>query len=168
MRLKFRQVVVRCVIGLSVGTLVHAQTTGSVRGTVKDATGAVVPHATVILINSATRAQRDTATDDQGVYAFTVLPVGQYDLEITFPGFLPYRRTGLSIDVNSAVQIDAILQIAGQTETVTVSAAAVHVETSQTALGETITSQHVAAVPLNGRSYTDLLGIQAGVTPVHH
>jgi hypothetical protein len=60
------------------------------------------------------------------------------------------------------VQIDAILQIAGQTETVTVSAHAVHVETSQTALGETITSQHVAAVPLNGRSYTDLLSIQAG------
>src|ERR1700676_5654254 len=117
MRLKFRQVVVRCVIGLSVGTLVHAQTTGSVRGTVKDASGAVVPHATVVLINGATKAQRDTATDDQGVYAFAVLPVGQYDLEITFPGFLPYRRAGLPIDVNSALRVDALLQIAGQTET---------------------------------------------------
>jgi hypothetical protein len=167
MRRKFEHVMLRCVIVLCTGTLLQAQTTGNVRGTVKDATGAVVPHATVILINSATKAQRDTASDDQGVYAFTVLPVGQYDLEITFPGFLPYRRAGLSIDVNSALQVDAILQIAGQTETVTVNADAVHVETAQTALGETITSQHVAAVPLNGRSYTDLLGIQAGVTPIN-
>jgi hypothetical protein len=108
----------------------------------------------MLLINSATKGQRDTATDEQGLYAFTVLPVGQYDLEITFPGFLPYRRAGLSIDVNSALQVDAILQIAGQTETVTVHADAVHVETAQTALGETITSQHIAAMPLNGRSYT--------------
>jgi hypothetical protein len=134
---------------------------------VKDATGAVVPHATVILINTATRAQRDTATDDQGPYAFTVLPVGRYDLEITFPGFLPYRRAGLTIDVNSALQVDALLQIAGRAETVTVNPDAVHVETAQTALGEIVTSRHVEAVPLNGRSYTDLLSIQAGVTPIN-
>src|SRR4030081_2709940 len=116
----------------------------------KDAPGALVPHATVILMNGATKAQRDTVSDDQGVYAFTVVAVGQYDLEIIFPGFLPYRRTGLSVDVNSALQIDAILQIAGQTETVTVSADTVHVETAQTSVGETTTSQHVTAVPLNG------------------
>jgi hypothetical protein len=167
MRPTFHHIVLQCLIGLCLGTLVHAQTSGSIRGTVKDATGAIVPHATVILINLATQAQRDTATDESGVYAFTVLPVGQYSLEITFPGFLPYRRAGLAIDVNSALQIDAILQIAGQTESVTVNADAVHVETAQTALGETITSQHVAAVPLNGRSYTDLLSIQAGVTPIN-
>src|SRR3984893_18549321 len=167
MQRKLGHVVLQCLFVSCISTLAYAQTSGTVRGTVKDATGAVVPHATVILMNGATKAQRDTVSDDQGVYAFTVLPVGQYDLEITFPGFLPYRRTGLSIDVNSAVQIDAILQIAGQTETVTVSAAAVHVETAQTALCEPITSQHVAAVPLNGRSYTDLLSIQAGVTPMN-
>jgi hypothetical protein len=167
MRRTFHRAVLLCVIGLRIGTSAYAQTTGSVRGTVKDATGAVVPHATVILVNGATKTQRDTTSDDQGVYAFTVVPVGQYDLEITFPGFLPYRRTGLSIDVNSALQVDAILQIAGQAETVTVNADSAHVETAQTSLGETITSQHVTAVPLNGRSYTDLLGIQAGVTPIN-
>ena len=156
-----------CVIVVAAGDIAHAQTTGSLRGTVKDTTGAVVPFATAILMNSDTRTQRDTATDDQGAYAFTLVPVGQYDLEVTFPGFVPYRRLGLKIDVNSALQIDAVLQIAGQSESVTVSAAAVHIERAQTALGETITSQHVAAVPLNGRSYTDLLGIQAGVTPIN-
>jgi hypothetical protein len=95
------------------------------------------------------------------------VPVGQYELEITFPGFVPYRRTGLAIDVNSALQIDAVLQIAGQSESVTVSAETVHVETARTALGETIGSRQVEAIPLNGRSYTDLLSIQAGVTPIN-
>jgi hypothetical protein len=167
MRRQIHHVMLGCVFGLCLGTLVHAQTTGSVRGTVKDAGGAVVPHATVIMMNRATRAQRDTVTDDQGVYAFAVVPVGQYDLEITFPGFLVYRRPGLSIDVNSAIQMDAVLQIAGQNESITVNAEAVRIETAQTALGETITSQHVAVLPLNGRSYTDLLSIQAGVTPIN-
>src|ERR1700704_4734130 len=167
MQKQLSYVVLQCLFASCISTLAYAQTTGSVRGTVKDATGAVVPHATVVLMNGATKAQRDTVSDDQGVYAFTVVPIGQYDLEIAFPGFLPYRRAGLSIDVNSALQIDAILQIAGQTETVTVNADTVHVETAQTSLGETITSQHVTAVPLNGRSYTDLLGIQAGVTPIN-
>jgi hypothetical protein len=134
MRRECHHVLLWCVLGLCLGTLVHAQTTGTVRGAVKDASGAVVPHATVILVNRSTSAQRDTATDDQGAYAFTVLPVGQYDLEIIFPGFLPYRRAGLTIDVNSALQVDAILQIAGQMENVTVNAEAVHIETAQTAL----------------------------------
>src|SRR3984893_8537989 len=167
MQRKLGHVVLQCLFVSCISTLAYAQTSGTVRGTVKDATGAVVPHATVIVINSATKTQRDTVSDDQGIYAFAVLPVGQYDLEITFPGFLPYRRAGGSVDVNSALQVDAILQIAGQAETVTVNADSAHVETAQTSLGETITSQHVTAVPLNGRSYTDLLGIQAGVTPIH-
>src|ERR1700738_3871197 len=107
---QFAHIVLQCWFACCISTLAYAQTTGSVRGTVKDTTGAVVPHATVILRNMATKVQRDTVSDDQGVYAFAVVPVGRYDLEIAFPGFLPYRRIGLSIDVNSALQIDAILQ----------------------------------------------------------
>ncbi len=167
MRQPFHRVVLQCLIAASLGTIVEAQTTGAIRGTVKDSTGAIVPHATVVLTDSGTTNQRDTVTDDQGSYAFLLVPVSRYSLEITFPGFLPYRRTGIVVDVNSALQIDAVLQIAGQTESVTVSAGAIHIETAQTALGETITSQQVEAVPLNGRSYTDLLSIQAGVTPLN-
>jgi hypothetical protein len=151
---------------LLLATPAHAQTTGSLRGTVKDVSGAVIPHATVIVINTATSAQRDGVTDDQGAYAFTLLPIGRYDLEITFPGFAPFRRNALVIDVSSALQIDATLQVAGQTESVTVTESVVRVETAQTALGETIKSEQVVAVPLNGRSYTDLLSVQAGVTPI--
>ncbi len=71
-----------CLIVLFVSAGAHAQTTGSLRGTVKDASWAVLPHATVIIIDTATKVQRDTATDDQGAYAFTFLPVGQYEIEI--------------------------------------------------------------------------------------
>src|ERR1700716_2499167 len=145
MQKQLSYVVLQCLFASCISTLAYAQTSGTVRGTVKDGTGAVVPHATVILMNGATKAQRDTVSDDQGVYAFTVVAVGQYDLEITFPGFLPYRLAGLSIDVNSALQIDAILQIAGQTETATVNADTVHVETAQRDFGDSIMSSHVTA-----------------------
>src|SRR5260370_3622962 len=76
-------------------TPAHAQTTGSLRGTVKDVSGAVIPHATVIVINTATSAQRDEVTDDQGAYPFTLFPIGRYDLDIPFPACAPFRRTAL-------------------------------------------------------------------------
>jgi hypothetical protein len=70
------------------------------------------------------------------------------------------------IDVNSALQIDATLQIGQNTQTVEVNDSVVTIQMSDTEIGETISTQHVAEVPLNGRSYTDLLATQAGVSPV--
>ena len=81
-------------------------------------------------------------------------------------GFKPLRRTGVAIDVNGKVVVDASLAIGERTETVTVSESAAHVETADTQLGEVITGKQMTAVPLNGRSFTDLLALQAGVAPV--
>jgi hypothetical protein len=145
-----------------------AQVGGRITGTVRDPSGAAISGATVTAINSATGAKRATASDDQGVYSFPAIAVGQYSIEVTAPGFTPYRRTGVSIDVNSASQVDVTLQLAGQSSTVTVNeeSTQVQVEKSDTELGQTITSQRIAEVPLNGRSYTDLLAVQTGVSPV--
>ncbi|MFZ0589853.1 MAG: carboxypeptidase-like regulatory domain-containing protein [Bryobacteraceae bacterium] len=112
--------------------------------------------------------RKETKTNDQGVYTFPAVAVGQYNVEISGSGFTPYRRTGLAINVNSAPQVDATLQLASETQTVNVSeeAAQVQVEKADTQLGQTLTTQRITEVPLNGRSYTDLLAVQTGVAPV--
>ena len=144
-----------------------AQVGGRITGTVKDPSSAAVSGAAVTAVNSATGAKQTTKADDQGVYSLPALAVGQYNIEVGATGFTPYRRTGLVIDVNSALQVDVTLQVAGQSQSVTVNeeAAQIQVEKSDTEMGQTITGKRITEVPLNGRSYTDLLALQAGVNP---
>jgi len=97
-----------------------ASTGGSVSGVVKDPTGGVIPRATVTALNTATDVKQTTTTDVQGFYSFPVLPVGSYEIEIDFQGFKPYRRKGLVLDVNSALEVDATLDLGQQAQTVTV------------------------------------------------
>jgi hypothetical protein len=152
---------------LGAGAL-FAQVGGRITGTVKDPTGAAVSGAAVVAINATTGVQQETTANNQGVYTFPALAVGQYNIEISPPGFTPYRKTGVVINVSSSLQVDVTLQLAGQSTTVNVSeeATQVQVEKSDTQLGQTITSQRITEVPLNGRSFTDLLAVQTGVTPV--
>jgi hypothetical protein len=150
-----------------VPTLVaRADVGGKITGAVKDPSGAVIPGATVVAVNTATGARQTTVTNDEGLYTFPVLPVGQYEIDVTATGFRPHRQTGLIIDINGALVVDATLQVGEQTQTITVSVEAARVETTDTQLGQVIGSRQVTAIPLNGRSYTDLLAIQGGVTPL--
>ncbi|HTQ96500.1 MAG TPA: carboxypeptidase-like regulatory domain-containing protein, partial [Candidatus Acidoferrum sp.] len=135
-------------------------------GTVKDPSGAVVPRATVTATDTDTGVRQVVSTNDAGAYSFPSLPVGHYDVDITANGFRPYRRAGIAVDVNSALLIDAALVLGESTETVSVTESALQAETASTQLGDIIGATNVAALPLNGRSYTDLLALQPGVTPV--
>jgi Carboxypeptidase regulatory-like domain len=139
---------------------------GSISGTVKDPSGSVVPSAPVIVRNTATGIQQTTQTNSDGFYAFPTLPVGQYELDVTQAGFAPYRRTGIVIDVNTRLQADVTLQIPGVTTQVTVSDTGLHVETESSQMGEVLASTQIEGVPLNGRAFTDLLGLQPGVAPI--
>jgi Carboxypeptidase regulatory-like domain len=150
---------------LLLSSICLAQVGGRITGVVKDPSDAAIPGANVTVTNTATGGKQTATTDGQGVYSFPALPVGQYDLDVSAPGFLAQRRTGLVMDVNSALQVDVKLQLAGQSESVTVEAEAeqARVETADTQLGQTINSQQITEVPLNGRSFTDLLAVQTGV-----
>jgi hypothetical protein len=138
---------------------------GSISGTVKDPSGAAIALASVVLVNSSTGGRQSTAADARGAYTFPVLPVGGYVLEVNHPGFRPYRRTGIMVDVNSALLLDIVLQVGKRTDAVTVSDSAVHLETYSSQVGEVINGEQMSSVPLNGRSYTDLLSLQPGVVP---
>jgi Carboxypeptidase regulatory-like domain len=138
---------------------------GSISGTVKDASGAVVARAEVTATNLDSGVRQATKSDEKGFYTFPFLLVGRYDVEASCPGFKPYRRTGVIVDSNSVLVIDAALQVGQRSDAVMVSDSAVHVETYSSQMGEVINSDQMTAAPLNGRSYTDLLSLQAGVTP---
>jgi hypothetical protein len=145
-----------------------AQTAGKVSGIVRDKTGAVIAGATVAAINNATGVKQTTKSDVQGSYSFPVLPIGQYEIEVASDEFKLYRKTGLAIDINSAVVVDVTLQLSEQNQNIPVSVTEepVQVETTDTQLGEVLGSKQVTEVPLNGRSYTDLFSTQVGVSPI--
>src|SRR5580700_9534552 len=120
----------------------------------------------VVAVNTATGVKQRTKTDDQGSYAFPVLPVGQYQIEVTADGFKPNKTGDLAIDINTALTVDLKLQLSDQNQTVVVTEGGVQVETSDTQLGQVIESKQVTSLPLNGRTYTDLFATQVGVTPL--
>jgi hypothetical protein len=145
--------------------ILPASVGGSVSGTVKDPSGASVADASVFLLNLATGVRQSNRTDGQGRYNFPVLPVGNYVLEVNHPGFKPYRSTSIVLNLDSSLVLDVILQVGRRSDQVTVSQTAARVETGTSQLGEFIDSQQITSVPLNGRSYTDLLSLQPGVAP---
>jgi len=152
-------------LGLLARTL-QASDGGSLLGTITDPNGAAIPGAMVTATEAGTAVKQTIATDGRGFYSFQSLPVGRYDVDVSAPGFKPVRRTGVVIDVDSKVAVDAALAIGERTETITVSELATHVETVDTQIGQVITGQQMTAVPLISRSYTDLLALQSGVVPV--
>src|SRR5262245_40269956 len=143
----------------------QAQVGGSLSGTVKDPTGGVVPGVSVTATNTVLNTVFTTLADGQGLSSFPKLAVGKYDLTLQIEGFKPLKRTGIQVDADSALQLNATLELGEQSETVTVSVNAVRVDTVSTQLGEVVPSQTMTTLSLNGRSYTDLLSIQPGVIP---
>jgi len=150
---------------LNTAVLAWAGVAGSISGTVTDISGRVVPSARVTAREAGTGLSYQTTTDGKGWYSLPVLPVGTYDLEIGAAGFASYKRTAIVLDTNAELTIDAALAVSGAHETVSVSDDSLHVETESTQLGQVITGREMQAVPLNGRSYTDLLALQPGVAP---
>jgi hypothetical protein len=144
----------------------HADIGGGITGNVMDRASAVIPGAHVSAINLDTGVQQAVTTNRAGVYSISNLPVGRYDVVIMAVGFRPYRRAGIVVDVSELLVVDAILELGTRSETITVNESAVQVGTSNTQLGNVINGAHIEAMPLNGRSYTDLLALQPGVVPV--
>jgi len=145
--------------------LARASVTASISGTVTDPTGAVMPGVSVMVLNTDTGIQTSTQTNAAGFYNFPALPTGHYEIKITEKGFEEYRQTGLVLDVNTALRIDATMKVGAVSQEVSITSTAVHVETTNTQMGEVIGNTKMTTLPLNGRSYTDLLALQPGVAP---
>lgn len=163
---RLRQAASCCLLVVICGLCVQGQVPNSVSGAVTDPSGAVIPGAMVVLQNSVSTQEQKSTTDSSGSYRFSDLPPGNYRLRVDAPGFKPYSQD-LVITGQETRTADVQLQLNTDNTTVEVTDNSLQVDTSSTQNGETIGEKKMTAVPLNGRGFTDLLALQAGVVPVN-
>ena len=145
--------------------ILRADVTGSIQGVVRDSSGAVVGGAKIVATNVQTNSKQETVSDSDGAFRILALPAGTYTLTATAPGFRTFTETGVEVKVNDQLHYDVTLNVGSVSEKVEIVANAVQVQTESTQLGDVIDSKKMLALPLNGRSFVDLLGLQAGVAP---
>ncbi len=149
---------------LLVFTLTAAgQTTGVVRGTVRDPSGGVIPRAKVSIVQAGTSFARSTLTDASGNYEFPAVAVGSYELTIEDQGFKAYTQRNIDVTLGHVIVVNARLELGTVTEVVTARAAPATVETTSTQLGAVMTAHAVSGLPLNARDTYQLLELQPGV-----
>ncbi|QNI37669.1 TonB-dependent receptor [Edaphobacter albus] len=151
------------VVALCCASVTFAQTTASIVGNVTDASGAVVGHCSVQVVETSTGQARTTTTDETGAYLFTLLPPGSYSIRVEAAGFKVAIRTNVAVSVQANVRVDIPLSVGNVSETVTVASQAPAVDTRQASIGETIDSERMVEMPLSGRSPTALLSLIPGV-----
>jgi hypothetical protein len=152
---------------LSWSTIAFAHVTASIHGIVTDPSGGLVVGARITLVNETTGLRREAITDSNGRYEFLEVPIGSsYSINATASGFQKVHQSGITLTVNQQFLDDLHLAIGNVTQEIQVSSDVTQVETSSTQLGNVIVGSSIVAMPLNGRSYTDLLSLQAGVIPV--
>lgn len=156
------------IVGLSMTLAARADVTAAIFGVVRDPAGNVVPNATVTLTNPSTGYKRSVLSGATGGYEFISVPVGEgYAVEVTAKGFERAEQQGITLLVNQRYRAEFNLAVGNVAEQVSVSAADNgQVDTSSNQLGDVIGEKKILSLPLNGRSYTDLLGLQPGVVPV--
>lgn len=149
-----------------VSIFVSAQdgSTAALRGTVADASGARVPHATVTAIQNATGVERTTRTDDEGNFSFQLLPPGEFSVRVEAPGLATNTIHGVHLPVGGTAWTSVQLLLAARREEVTVTAQPRMVETQPTAVSQVIEEKEIADLPLDGRRFTDLQLLTPGVT----
>src|SRR6266851_519403 len=152
------------VLALSLAPAVFAQNfTGSVRGTVLDAQGSAIAGADVTITNTDTAYSRSEKTDKDGSYSFQSLPIGRYTLSVAREGFSRFDEKDITLHVNDSLTLDAQLKVGAKTETVEVVAEANQVELANADLSGTIAGAQITQLPLNGRSFAQLLTLVPGV-----
>jgi hypothetical protein len=138
----------------------------ALNGIVRDASGAVVPGATIVLKNTQTGFEQTTKSNNTGSYSMVNIIPGSYQATISMPGFST-EKSLFDLAVNQTATINFDLKIGAVNSTVEVSANAVQIEASTSELGTVISSTEVNALPLNGRNFTELLLLSPGISPVN-
>ena len=150
--------------GLTPG--LHAQAVsvngGSIQGTITDSTGAVVPHAQILVTNPQTGSKKTLITDGAGLYTFGPVNPGEYHLAVTSAGYS-------TLSVDTVVKTGTVtngnfkLQVGASTETVQVTAGSIQVNTDQSSVSNVLTSKQIDTLPINGRNFLDLAQLEPGV-----
>src|SRR5258708_3700713 len=151
--------------GVLLPSIAMADVTGMILGMVTDASSAVIQGVRVTATNVDTNLAAEATTESGGQYRILSLPAGRYKVQAAFSGFQTSIETGVVLTVGEQRRVDVVLKVGATQQEVSVSANAVQVETTNTQLGEVIDEKKILELPLNGRSFIDLLGLQTGVAP---
>jgi outer membrane receptor protein involved in Fe transport len=149
--------------GAMVCSLAAQITTTTMIGNVTDTTGAGVPNAQVTATNTGTNLARTVATNSQGEYRIEFLPVGNYQVEVSAPGFKKFVDSGVALQINETARVDAQLQIGGLNETVSVTSDAPLVNTDNAVVGRTVENAEIIDLPIVNRNVYTLLTLTPGV-----
>jgi hypothetical protein len=133
-----------------------AQSTGTITGTVYDATGSVIPNTPVTVRNQGTGAERLTSTDSSGIYLVPSLPVGKYRVEVKATGMQPMAATDLDVDVATVTREDFTLKVSTATTVIEIIGVPPLVDSSTSSVGAVVDQKTVQELPLNGRHFVDL------------
>src|SRR5947208_2250963 len=141
-------------------------TTGVIQGVVTDATGAVMPGVTVEARNLETNLSRTVVTGTDGRFVLLQLPSGTYTVTYTLSGFATLVQENIGVTVGQAVTLAATMRVSALAETVRVDAAAPVVETTRSAVADTLNQTTIESTPILGRKFEDLLTLTPGVSVV--
>ncbi len=155
--------------GLPIAALVltgmlFGQSTGTIRGVVRDPSGALVPGAKIALTNVSTQGRSETQSSGTGTYSFTFLSPGDYVLGVEHSGFKRYEQQNITVDITAIRVIDVALEVGSSAESVDVTAEAEQLQTSTSDLGHVVDNTMMNAVPLSSRNFTQILALSPGVT----
>ncbi len=154
-----------------------AQSAFTIAGTASDASGARISQARIAIVPAPVQAAAPSAaqgaiqnaatasTNEQGEFQLSLAAAGSYEVRVTADGFKPLIETAVLSDTAPAIHLDFVLKVAEGSERVEVTAQALSAETTSTQLGETLDAKKMEGVPLNGRSFTDLMAVQPGIVP---
>jgi hypothetical protein len=137
----------------------------SLTGRITDSTGALVPAAAVQAVHLGTNIAHKTQANDSGTYTIPFLPPGRYRIEAAFAGFKTYRVPELLLEVDQQQRLDIMLEVGAASESVTVQDTPPAVNTESGTRGEVTTAKEISEIPLDGRNFSDLAYLTAGVIP---
>ena len=142
----------------------RAQERATIVGTVVDPSGAIVPGAHVTITNTATSVSRVVETNSSGNYIAPELPIGTYTVRVELKGFKTYERQGIVLNVNDALRVDVQMEVGEVTQSVTVTEAAVKVQTESSEVSDVVSGRQIQELAMNGRNFFELATLVPGAS----
>jgi hypothetical protein len=153
-------------LGLLFVCLSHAQiNSGTITGNIRDATGAVIANANIVITNQGTNVSSTTKTTDAGQFTVPYLPAGTYSVSVAVPGFVPFRETGIAIATAQVVRVDVELKVGAVESAIEVSAQAAQIQTESSTVTSATQSGMIDAIPNIVQNPIYYAFLQAGVQP---
>jgi hypothetical protein len=157
---------VLCIAVFSFAAKAHAQAagTGSIQGSIADATGAIIPGASVTATNAATQVKHTSVTAGGGLYSFPNLDIGTYTVEVAAQGFEHYSQSNIVLEVGSSIAVNIVMTVGRTDQKVEVQASGLALQTEDATFKQTIDQRTITEMPLNGRQMTGLITLSGGST----